>query len=337
MGVWTTDTMSGLTEEQRARAEEIRQEYLNYAQGPPESTDQDCRDALSTLRTSLDLPDVPVIMASGPFEGITKANIAAIQDASLDDMDSPARAFDINSVPRDKYDGVRDIIESHVGMTVDGELPVQEVTPEWTCIMFSYWAAFYEALLEFGAECPDDLEDLLWQHKDTISAGILTTFTFDPFVIAVRRPLHIGWDDEGRIHDPDGAAVEFADGFNWYSWHGITVPEDWILDTPDVETVMQVENTEQRRAGIEIIGPQNFAEQADTTVIDEDEDEVGQDRRLVDITIDDVTWRMTHVTDPSTGREYWERVPREFETCREAVAWQYGFDDPDEYDPRVRT
>jgi hypothetical protein len=40
---------------------------------------------------------------------------------------------------------------------------------------------------------------------------------------------------------------------------------------------------------------------------------------------------------PSTGRRYLLRVPPGIQTCRQAVAWTAGFDEPDAYQPQRET
>jgi hypothetical protein len=40
---------------------------------------------------------------------------------------------------------------------------------------------------------------------------------------------------------------------------------------------------------------------------------------------------------PSTGRQYFLRVPPDIGSCRQAGAWIAGFDDPDEYQPLQET
>jgi hypothetical protein len=40
---------------------------------------------------------------------------------------------------------------------------------------------------------------------------------------------------------------------------------------------------------------------------------------------------------PSTARQYVIRVPPTMLTCRQAVAWVAGFDNPDDYRPLIET
>ena len=43
----------------------------------------------------------------------------------------------------------------------------------------------------------------------------------------VDEELHV--DDNQWLHREDGPAVVYRDGWRVYAWHGLAVPEDWIL------------------------------------------------------------------------------------------------------------
>lgn len=84
------------------------------------------------------------------------------------------------------------------------------------------------------------------------------------------RDLIYSWDDKfrdkskrdnkRRHHCEDGAAVQRPTGECEYWWHGISVPERWIMekDTLSFDDFMNVKNTERRRAFMEIIGNERF-------------------------------------------------------------------------------
>lgn len=55
------------------------------------------------------------------------------------------------------------------------------------------------------------------------------------FIIACERPSLIRRDDAGRLHCESGPAIQWPDGWGLYSWHGVTVPSEWI-DRKDVLT-----------------------------------------------------------------------------------------------------
>ena len=51
----------------------------------------------------------------------------------------------------------------------------------------------------------------------------------------VRRPKVLGRDAVGRLHSATGKCMQYPDGWGFYAWHGVCVPEQVIL-TPETLT-----------------------------------------------------------------------------------------------------
>ena len=77
--------------------------------------------------------------------------------------------------------------------------------------------------------------------------------------------------------------------------------------------------------------------EAGATVMDRDRD-AGGERQLLRVKLEgDEDLVCVSVSCPSTERRYLLRVPPTMRTCRQAVAWTAGFDDPELYRPLVET
>jgi hypothetical protein len=122
-------------------------------------------------------------------------------------------------------------------------------------------------------------------------------------------------------------------------WRGVAVDQR-IAFNPELITADEIlaePNAEKRRVLLERIGYDTFLTHAQAKVIDEDCD-AGGPRRLLRVPMkDDEDLVCVTVLCPSTARQYVIRVPPGTQTCRAAVAWVAGFDDPDEYSPLVET
>jgi hypothetical protein len=118
-------------------------------------------------------------------------------------------------------------------------------------------------------------------------------------------------------------------------WRGIPV-EERVAFRPESITAREVlgeRNAERRRVLMERMGHQRFFKESRARVLDRDRD-AGGERRLLRMRIpDDEDLVCVAVVCPSTRREYLIRVPPTMRTCRQAVAWTAGFDDPDDYRP----
>ena len=84
---------------------------------------------------------------------------------------------------------------------------------------------------------------------------------------------------------------------------------------------------------LERMGYEAFLKQVEAETLDEDVD-AGGIRKLFRVPIpDDEDLVCVSVICPSTARHYILRVPPTMTTCRQAIAWTAGFDDPDHYKP----
>ena len=122
-------------------------------------------------------------------------------------------------------------------------------------------------------------------------------------------------------------------------WRGVIV-DARVVFAPETMTPAEIlaeRNAEVRRIMIERHGLENFLKGAGATVLDEDTDPGGR-RQLLGVPMPgDEDLVCVSLLCPSTGRHYIVRVPPGTKTCRQAVAWTAGFDDPDDYHPIVET
>jgi hypothetical protein len=104
-----------------------------------------------------------------------------------------------------------------------------------------------------------------------------------------------------------------------------------------VAEILGERNAELRRVLLERFGFERFMEEAGAAVMDRDRD-AGGERQLLRLKLEgDEDLVCVSVSCPSTGRRYLLRVPPAMRTCRQAVAWTAGFDNPELYRPLVET
>ncbi len=142
--------------------------------------------------------------------------------------------------------------------------------------------------------------------------------------------------------DLGGASInELPDGLSGTNlrWRGVPIDER-IAFRPETLTskeIIQEKNAETRRVMIERMGYLKFAEQAKAKVVDKDRDPGGE-RQLLRINLEaDEPLLGLVCFCPSTGRQYFLRVPPDIKKCHQAAAWMAGFDDPNKYKPVLET
>jgi hypothetical protein len=160
---------------------------------------------------------------------------------------------------------------------------------------------------------------------------------FENAVVLSELPTEIHLDDEHRLHNPEGQALSYPDGFGIMSWHGVRVPDDLILD-PGSYTATRVvneKNAEIRRCMIEHLGVAILEDAG--SVISEDtqgvllkvEMEEDEDMMLV---------KVLNSTPEKTGEKkiYFLRVPPDITTPTEGIAWTFE-KNADQYNPVLQT
>jgi hypothetical protein len=122
-------------------------------------------------------------------------------------------------------------------------------------------------------------------------------------------------------------------------WRGVPINERIAFhpETITAQEILQEKNAELRRVMLERMGYETFITNAEAQILDIDSDPGGE-RRLLRIELEgDEDLVCVSVRCPSTSRLYIIRVPPTMRTCRQAVAWIAGFDNPKDYKPLVET
>jgi hypothetical protein len=152
---------------------------------------------------------------------------------------------------------------------------------------------------------------------------------FQGGVILTERPVRLYRDDWGRLHNPDGPALEHRDGFAVYAVNGTRVP-GWVIMNPEKITpdaCDQEPNLEIRRVMISRMGADRYMrlrggvrmqldDFGELWRIDSYYPETGEPL---------VMCKVVNSTSNPDGsfRDYWLQVPPDMASARQAVAWTF--------------
>lgn len=160
-------------------------------------------------------------------------------------------------------------------------------------------------------------------------------WTFDELAIVTSKPTKIKFDDRELLHCENGPAVEYADGLKIYSWHGTSIPAEWIEEGVTPTIALTWENVEQRRCACEILGWAKILNELGAVVIDQDIDpEIGT---LVEVNIPEIGKERFIRVQCGTKREFALPVPPNINTALGAQAWMVGLEEADFDKPDFRT
>jgi len=182
------------------------------------------------------------------------------------------------------------------------------------------WEISYDFCRQIGVKYTDEQNELLdiWIEQSWVCHW---WWPFENAVIVSERPIVLNLDNEGRLHNATGPAIEYSDGWKLYFWHGVSVERDWIEnpDSIDPNKCVTHENIEQRRALCEIVTWEKILEVLEVKVIDVDPDpQIGT--LLSTHLPDHGEQRFLRVLEASTGRHFAIMAPRNVNTALDAQA-----------------
>ena len=198
------------------------------------------------------------------------------------------------------------------------------------------WIAYYKFANEIGVPYSTDAAIILNYH-DMYARNALWCNAYSEICFISDRPTTVLMERESdslRLHSENGPALEFADGYQVYAWHGIRVSPH-IIDEPEKITVAEIDgetNAEIRRVMMGRYGMDRFLRDTNIEPFHKDDCGILYKREFPN----DETLTMVRVKDASTDREYFLRVPPTMQTATQAVAWTFDMS-AEEYQPMIET
>jgi len=188
-----------------------------------------------------------------------------------------------------------------------------------------YWIAFYRFCQRIGVNYGDAAKTL--DTMEAISSQCEWWWPFEGVVIASEKPVSVKWDDEQRLHCENGPAVEYADSYALHSWHGQSIPGDWVTgNPPKASEALHWQNMDQRAAACEILGWDKIVDERVASgagrIIEDSGDRVWG--RLVELDLPDSPGERFLDAMCGTGRRFALPVPPKTKTVDEAQSVLHG-------------
>ncbi|MFB2981351.1 DUF6745 domain-containing protein [Microseira sp. BLCC-F43] len=156
-------------------------------------------------------------------------------------------------------------------------------------------------------------------------------FPYKETCLVCDRPRILSFDNQQRLHAEGAPAIQFADGFSVYAYHGVRLPEKYGKIHPNqwqAEWLLSENNAELRRVLIQGIGYARICQELQATELDN-----WQEYTLlkIDLNVDVEPIYLLKMICPSTGYIHALRVPPDVESAREAIRWVNWGIDPEEF------
>lgn len=149
--------------------------------------------------------------------------------------------------------------------------------------------------------------------------------------IVCDRPRILSFDNQNRLHAEGAPAIQFADGYSLYAYHGVTLPKKYGNIHPNqwqASWLLKEENAELRRVLIQGIGYSRIASELGATELDSFQE---YSLLKIDTDVDIEPIYMLKMTCPSTGYIHVLRVPPNINSAKEAITWVNWGIDPEEF------
>lgn len=225
-----------LTPEQEASIPAFRDEWIKLGESTEQADPKVMVEAVNQLYDAIGQPRVPVIPLISPYACVLAANMLRA-DPEADMLFGPQEG----------------LLERMTAKLKGRKLQYEQAAewgnhnPEWVA-----YATFFETI---GHKYPEKLEAKLAAlrnyHKN---CGWL--YCFEGCAFVSNRPTVLMRDEEGRLHNENGPAVAYADGYSFCAFHGTRIPAKWVENRKTIHPseILKAENVEQRAAGAALIG-----------------------------------------------------------------------------------
>lgn len=302
-----------MTDELRALMPIVRDEWIAHGLSCEPIDRQSTLAGITAAYAAAKLPPPFVIGLPSPLGGAVTRHI-------------------LQNLPAGVWDGVWD------GVRDASKTPIDP----WNNVTYGQhdagWLSFYDTFRRAGlADLTAPLDGLtliaksagwLWLHRNiVIVSDRPATLTTEP------TP---GVTHGRRLHNTQGPAITYRDGWALWAWHGQNVPQ-WAIESPTIDLIRTEKNTEIRRCAIESYGWDRYLCDLNVAPVSSEPDpgNPGQTLTLYELPADAqvyperVRLLVMHNGSIDRGghrRSYGETVPAACQTAIAAAAWQFDCD-----------
>ena len=282
-----------LTKKQEKLMLEVRDEYLNKFFSLPRTNKEKAKELIEYVYE---------------LSGFKKPNVVFV--------DSPMACQIAGNILNQVWNQVRDQVNYQVNYQVWNQ--VFDFGFYLDCSDFG-WVSFYDFFSRIGMLNNEKFN----RYKEIKDTNIFSTIQFDGLCIVSDMPTKI-LREGNKLHNTEGYAIEFADGYGQHYLWGIHIEPELFnkIPTMSAKEVLTIKNIEQRMVIFRLLGAEKIFNELGAKLIDKSE----RGNELYAINgITSKIEKMLRYSCPSTGRVYTKFVEPRFNKADEAQAWSHRF------------
>ena len=174
-------------------------------------------------------------------------------------------------------------------------------------------------------------QNIEWEIYQNILKNCGRIYDYQEACFVCDRPRILCFDNQQRLHAEGAPAIQYADGFSVYAYHGTWLSEEYGKIHPNqwqAQWLLSESNAELRRALIQEIGYAKICQELQAVELN-----TWQEYTLlkIDSNVDVEPIYLLKMTCPSTGHLHALRVPPNVQSAREAITWVNWGIDPEEF------
>ena len=312
--------LAELSKEQVAKMSEVKQYWLNYIFSCKHSVDREkARIGIDWLYKSVGRAEPIVVFVDSPM---------ACQYAVLYIKEFVKKFPQLFS--RDQVGAqVRDQVRAQVWAQVWDQNFEFTSFGAYPNVGDYGWVSFFDFFTQIGVIDHDGFN----RFRDILNWGVYDTVQLNGFCIISDMPRKLIRNNAGRLHNPTGPAVEFADGYKQYYVNGRALPA-WIWEKAAAGEItrdmfLKEQNSEIKGGIYEVLGQKKMmellgAKEVDTRKIFHANGDVETVTLLKTKQkfpeIDNQPFAWVKMVCPSTGSQYLQGVEPHHTNALEAIA-----------------
>jgi len=222
-------------------------------------------------------------------------------------------------------DSIEDNIRDNIGTNIRDSIRKMKLeyidTYSW-CQHDINWIAYYKYFEKYGL-LPYDRNFEIFDIWYDLACSCGWCYTFENMVFVCEKPSKLYLNNQGRLHNPSGMALEYSDGYGLWMLNGVRVGKELII-TPaeklNPQLVVKEKNAEIRRELVRKIGIERVCQHLNAKCIDK---KGGYELLLLDLG-DNRKRPYLKMRNPSIGTYHIEGVEPQIRTVEDALVWRNG-------------
>ena len=322
-----------MTAEQSAEIDNWRETHLKLGRRTTPANWDVVQELISSLYEAIGETPPLIMQAQSPWQAMMMVGFYDSQLSSQ--LDSQLRSQLSSQLSSQLYSQLSSQLDSQLSKNA-----YEKYNLRWAPSWWRAWQVFYAAArdvlgVKYNGTDSNRLD--LWMKAIN---DIHWMVPFKGICFVSDFPVSLSIDSAGRLHNESKAALEYADGYAIFAWHGSRIEWDsaeHVILHPDRLTVTEIDketNQEVKRVMLQRYGLDRYLRDGKAKCLHRDQygklyqkelpgtsGEDGQPLKLTMVAVKNST------PEPDGSiKDYFLQVPPHCKTAREAVAWTFGFE-----------